>query len=386
MIKLLLENFKKYLLLEIQLEEVLPKLDSNKFKNSANYHKIDPEKAKKLILSTVPSDIEDSEKAVYLNWRIKQFMVNGTIKGPTPKYVEEFYQIKANNLDRMLTKNDINSFESVEEFQTMMISSSRKWANYQKKKKEGTVQEKDINKIYEDEDWTVFIPESKAASCRLGTGTNWCTATRGERNKYDKYHKKDDPLIIFISKENPEEKYQLNYGSRQFMDKKDRSIEQTIFFYKLNEIVKKLSGVLPDTVISLAKDIGDFEELPNGGYIIKRGSKITYYDKNGYIHRDDDQPATIDKYGTKRWYQHGKPHRDNDQPAVTDSDGLKAWYQHGERHRDNDQPAITYADGSKSWYQHGLLHRDNDQPAVITRTGYKDWYQHGKFIKSEKFN
>jgi hypothetical protein len=407
MIKLLLENFKKYLLLELRLEEVLPKLDSNKFVNASNYHKINPEKAKKLILDTVPDDVEDSEKANYLNWRIKQFMVNGAVNGPNPKYVEIFYTIKANSLDRLLAKNDINSFESVEEFSDMMKSSSRKYLTYQKKKKESTVDEKDINKIYEDENWEVFIPESKAASCRLGTGTNWCTASRGRRNYYNKFHSKENPLIIFISKQNSEEKYQFHYETSQFMNVYDSPINSTRKFYKLNEILKNLSGILPENVVSAAKKF-DWEDLPGGGHIQRDHDAIVYWNennrghsynglpavetKNGYkawyqdgkIHRDNDLPAIIDVDGTKEWLQRGKHHRDNDLPAIDSPSGFQMWYQNGKRHRDGDLPASIWPNGKLEWYKHGLRHRDGDQPAIIEVNGTKEWWQNGVLIKTQK--
>ena len=369
---LLLETWKKYLLLELNYSEVSARLDSNKFINSCKYHGIAHEKAKQKLLQTVPSDIEDSEKANYLNWRIKQFMVNGTIEGPTPKYVEEFYQIKANNLDRILTKNDINEFDSVEEFESMMKSSSKKWLDYQKNKKESTVQEKDINKIYEDNEWSVYIPESKAASCKLGTGTRWCTASRGERNYYNVYHKPNDPLIIFISKENPEEKYQFSYGSNQFMNKKDKDIRETKIFYKLNEIVKNLKDKLPAKTLEFANRYG-LEQLEDGGYIAKTHNETKYYNKRGKLHRKDG-PAIELAGGRKEWYQNGKRHRE-DGPAVEDADGSKKWYQNDKRHR-LDGPAIEWANGGKEWWENDERHRE-DGPAVEYLAGTKYWYQNG---------
>ena len=376
--KLLLEAWNKYLLLELNYEDVSSRLDSNKFINSCKYHGISHEKAKQKLLETVPDDIEDSEKANYLNWRIKQFMVNGTIEGPTPKYVEEFYQIKANNLDRILTKNDINEFDSVEEFEKMMESSSKKWLDYQKKKKESTVQEKDINKIYEDDEWTVYIPESKEASCKLGTGTRWCTASRGERNYYHTFHKYDDPLIIFISKENPEEKYQFSYGSEQFMDKEDKSIHEKLLFFKLNEIVKNLKDKLPRIVISRA-NLYNFKQLEDGGYVVKIPNKTEYYNRDGKLHREDG-PAIEWTSGAEHWYQNGKRHR-LDGPAVIGPDGTKHWYQNGERHR-LDGPAIEWVDGGKEWYQNDKRHR-LDGPAVEHRRGDKFWYQNGQLHRED---
>ena len=65
---------------------------------------------------------------------------------------------------------------------------------------------------------------------------------------------------------------------------------------------------------------------------------------------------TIDKNGTKKWY--------NSQRQL---------------HRD-DGPAIEWYDGVKDWYQNGLLHRE-DGPASEWPDGpYDYWYINGKRI------
>ena len=133
MIKTLLENWGKYLLLELDYNEIKSKLDGDKFANSAKYHGVSPEEAKKSIMKTLilnPAtgqelDISDQDKANYLNWRIKQFMTKGSYVGPNAQNVETFYQIKAQNLDRFLEKNDINRFESVEEFDKVVLWKGR---------------------------------------------------------------------------------------------------------------------------------------------------------------------------------------------------------------------------------------------------------------------
>lgn len=392
MMKNLMESWRRYLLVELKYEEVLPKLDSQKFLNSCNYHKVDAQQTKEAILSTVPNDIEDSEKANYLNWRIKQFMMNGVVEGPKQKFVEEFYMIKANNLDRMLTKNDINAFESVQEFTDMMKKSSVRWKSYQTKKKNATVREEDVRKIYEDNEWTVYIPESKAASCQLGTGTRWCTASRGSRNYYTQYHKRDNPLIIFISKQDPNEKYQFSYGSNQYMDKEDKTVYGKGIFFILNDIIKQIKE-LPKQVINKAKQYKS-EKLPNGGMVTQvigySGPHITYYNSSGEKHRDDG-PAVIIKTPTdglmikQEWYKNGKLHR-LDGPAIDLVPEQQEWYKDGERHRVGG-PAFVYNDpkypslSKQEWWQNGVLHRE-DGPARITNNS-EYWYRNGKLDRDD---
>jgi hypothetical protein len=64
-----------------------------------------------------------------------------------------------------------------------------------------------------------------------------------------------------------------------------------------------------------------------------------------------EQPiCTINEYGDKFWYLHGKLHREGG-PAVEYTDGTKKWFLHNRLHRE-DGPAIEYANGTKFWYLH----------------------------------
>ena len=60
------------------------------------------------------------------------------------------------------------------------------------------------------------------ASCELGSGTEWCTATGRTREYFNKYIS-SGPLFIFI-KPGSKEKYQFSYEEGQFMDKDDNPI------------------------------------------------------------------------------------------------------------------------------------------------------------------
>lgn len=57
------------------------------------------------------------------------------------------------------------------------------------------------------------------ASCELGSGTGWCTATGKDRDAFDTYISAG-PLFIFI-KPGTAEKYQFSYETNQFKDQHD---------------------------------------------------------------------------------------------------------------------------------------------------------------------
>ncbi len=60
------------------------------------------------------------------------------------------------------------------------------------------------------------------ASCELGSGTEWCTATGKTKRYFDDYISKG-PLFIFL-KPGSNEKYQFNYETNSFMNEDDLSV------------------------------------------------------------------------------------------------------------------------------------------------------------------
>jgi hypothetical protein len=60
------------------------------------------------------------------------------------------------------------------------------------------------------------------ASCELGSGTGWCTATGKDRSNFDTYISAG-PLFIFI-KPGTDEKYQFSYETKEFRDTNNTEI------------------------------------------------------------------------------------------------------------------------------------------------------------------
>ena len=65
--------------------------------------------------------------------------------------------------------------------------------------------------------------ELYGASCELGSGTDWCTATGRTDSFFQDYISQGD-IYVIISKSDPKEKYQFHYETGQFMDSGDRDI------------------------------------------------------------------------------------------------------------------------------------------------------------------
>lgn len=162
------------------------------------------------------------------------------------KAVEEFInsdtlptEIRAN-----LFKNweNINSFPSIgafESFTKIFPKIFEEGLNEDEKNKA----KKEVEKIYESENWLILIPKTELAARVYGMGTRWCTAAK-KNSRFD-YYNKMGPLYILINKKT-DEKFQFHYESDQFMDATDTPIDYDDFYIKhrdLQDILGRLWGL-----------------------------------------------------------------------------------------------------------------------------------------------
>ena len=102
----------------------------------------------------------------------------------------------------------------------------------------------DLEKVYEDNEWVVYVPHSHAAARRGGEGTRWCTAS--ENDYYYNMYSKEGPLYINIRKSDGA-KFQFHFETDQFMDANDDPIRLNKiglsegiggFYTKINPVFK----------------------------------------------------------------------------------------------------------------------------------------------------
>lgn len=95
---------------------------------------------------------------------------------------------------------------------------------------------KDADKVFDGNDWVIYVPKTYEASCKLGRGTTWCTATT-QSDRYYNMYSGDGPLYININKHDPDEKYQFHFPTEQFMDKNDEEIDVMEFLQNNEELL-----------------------------------------------------------------------------------------------------------------------------------------------------
>lgn len=156
-------------------------------------------------------------------------------EGHVTDLLRRFDEVKS-----QLKEKDINRFKSLEEVDNYLDNQDNYnalTARQQLRKTQTAVQKtditKDAEKVYEDSSYEVWVPHTYEASCKLGQGTSWCTATTNSDYYYN-YYSKQGPLYIIIEKGYPEIKYQFHFPSNQFMNADDESIEPFSELFDLN--------------------------------------------------------------------------------------------------------------------------------------------------------
>ena len=289
----------KMLLNEIKMEQVLPRFESKPFRkaivriffNGAEqtedlylYYK---EFIIELLKDFVPENLNNKNKAECLNWLISIFITHKINRNfayrygenffliDMKPYLQRFYEIKE-KYKNILRIKDINLINSPEELSKVIYDANPKYEQI-------LLQGYNFDKVYEDEEWKVFFPLNNGAACELGKGTSWCTS-RSHTFDYEKYAKQGQ-LIVFISKFNEKEKFQLFYGKEkpEFKDRNDHEVLDDLLFYKLNEIVKIFQDKLSERERDLV-NMYDYKKFDDGSYLKKNRDTIYYFDeKNNHI-------------------------------------------------------------------------------------------------------
>jgi hypothetical protein len=187
--------------------------------------------------------INTTSKTAYITWLAKK-IADKIIKSEDiykyKKYFSIFDRRKKEypfvDINQYKTSKDLSQFisksveiankESEDPSQQKGVSKSNKYSEF----KIGSVDGYDVYKLPQGRD------DLYRASCELGSGTEWCTATGKTRESFDEYIS-DGPLFIFI-KPGSDEKYQFSYETDSFMDKNDTPVEYEKKIYPLLKFIE----------------------------------------------------------------------------------------------------------------------------------------------------
>ena len=145
-----------------------------------------------------------------------------------------------NDNAKYLKNKDIMKYKTMDEVEDMLNDddsykeqSHRQEVRDRQKARKNADLGNEAKKVYEDSKWEVWIPLTYAASCKLGQGSSWCTASTESDYYYNHYKNAyGGDYYININKNDPEEKYQFHFESNQFMDVDDDAIDLADFLNK----------------------------------------------------------------------------------------------------------------------------------------------------------
>ena len=239
-----------------RLKEMFPKIEEEDFGD---------------ILSADPTYTNNAyEAGKYGRWLLSLFNKNNLKKEDLYKakeYLEKFDKLKnkISNKDINTYKNLPDLYKVIEETESKTPTKSELKRNVQK-----TDLDKDAELYMETENFKIYIPKTYEASCKLGSDTQWCTATRSDRRYYESYTSGNDKLYIFINKKDPSEKYQWNTKERYTCDKNDVEISEFDLCVKHPDLAKFFDKFGYD----LGELIEKVKEYVNGKAYLYKGEEI----------------------------------------------------------------------------------------------------------------
>ena len=243
--KLLFENYRTFLT-EVSYDEAKKSLDSKKtikMIKAYNFDRgVEPEDKLEGLLkifkynmsALVPDDIEDNQKGTALLWilgvirdskQLRDKVLEKLLTIPDSPLVqasrgqlEKFFHYK-----QFMDQKDLFKIKDLHQLLAVTNRAHPKILAHQDKQKymdagEGTEVFRD------DEKWFIAAIHNKGAACQLGKGTEWCTAAPG-LDYFGQYYEPEDPLF-FLEDVTTGERYQVHFGSDQFMDEEDRPVDQ----------------------------------------------------------------------------------------------------------------------------------------------------------------
>jgi len=184
-------------------------------------------------------ELDPTQNLQYVTWIIRQFTKKGMKFEDLYKlrsHLETFENTKGQH-KRLKINSDINQYD----WRTL-TDTARRLSNTDIADPEtaDATQVEGARILYNGPLGTLSIPETEAASCELGRGTEWCTAATKSDNKFDDYNKQG-PLYIWHDKKK-KTKYQFHFESGQIMDAQDQPVSDSEARYlaKENPITSKL--------------------------------------------------------------------------------------------------------------------------------------------------
>lgn len=223
--------------------------------------------------------VDPTKNKQYVQWIVRQFVKQGL------KY-EDMYKLKDHLTTFASTKGQhkrlqVNSDVNQYNWRTL-ADTARKLNNTELAEPDtaDATRVEGAKILYDGPLGTLSTPQTQAASCELGRGTEWCTSATTSDNMFARYNEKG-PLYIWHDKKK-KTKYQFHFETGQIMNAHDKPVSDAVARYLAVEnpvtskLVKKNANVTIDAYIEYLEyhidppedvDGYGFDESPDKGIL-----------------------------------------------------------------------------------------------------------------------
>ena len=229
---------------------------------------IDIEGLKQLLLSdpTIVSNDRGTFIGKYATW-IGNLFAKGLIKPGDSWELKKALSIYDQNKESLLPIEKYTSLDS-------LLGDTLKLA--QAAKKESPASKEPLEKVYEDDEWVVYIPHTYRASRQIGQDTHWCTASSNP-SCYKSYTQ-DGDLYVNIRKSDGA-KFQIHFESSQAMDADDEPV--ALGEIGISERLRNFYLQRASLLSFLKIYYKDYYGFSDGLAVVELNDKFGFIDKTG---------------------------------------------------------------------------------------------------------
>ena len=229
---------------------------------------IDIEGLKQLLLSdpTIVSNDRGTFIGKYATW-IGNLFVKGLIKPGDSWELKKALSVYDENKESLLPIEKYTSLAA-------LLGDTMKLT--QVAKKESPAPKEDIEKVYEDDEWVVYIPHTYRASRQIGQDTHWCTASSNP--SYYKSYTQDGDLYVNIRKSDGA-KFQIHFESSQAKDADNEPV--ALGEIGISEGLKKFYTQRVPILSFLKIYYAGYYGFSDGLAVVELNDKCGYIDKTG---------------------------------------------------------------------------------------------------------
>jgi hypothetical protein len=175
---------------------------------------------------------------------------------------------------------DINRYKTLDEVRAALDNiqlTANQIAKQARKAKQHADLGEEAEFIGENDKWEIWSPKTYAASCKLGSGTTWCTASTSYQGYYDSYTRSGKLYVFYPKSGDTTQKFQAHVKNgvevTAFMDANDRpSIEFSTFIYQQNLLTALKESELKN--VDAIMDVENMERLGKGEPYMYAGGKV----------------------------------------------------------------------------------------------------------------